>query len=77
MDGDKTIIATPLPFDVLKKVSLVLLFREYDAVGYYKDWSSLNELISLKSISREDEVLLGEKNNALIIIDELRRRTKL
>lgn len=73
MDGDKTIIATPLPFDVLKKVSLVLLFREYDAVGYYKDWSSLNELISLKSISREDEVLLGEKSNALIIIDELRR----
>lgn len=71
MEGNKTIIATPLPLDVLNKISLVMLLREYDAGGYHKDWSILNELISLKSVSKEDEVLLGENGNVLILIDEL------
>lgn len=70
MEEEKTIIATPLQFDVLNKVSLVFLFREYDNVGY-QGWSSRNELISLKSVSREDEVLLGEKDVVLILIDKL------
>ena len=69
MGVDKTIIATPLQFEVLNKISIVLLLREY-TLGLSNGWSCQNELISIKSFSREDEVLLKKKPNALIIIDK-------
>lgn len=70
MEVDKTIIATPLQFEVLNKISIVLLLREYDTLGLRNGWSCQNELISIKSFSREDEAILDEKSNALIIIDK-------
>ena len=70
MGVDKTIIATPLQFEVLNKISIVLLLREYDAYGLPNGWSCQNKLISIKSLSREDEVLLEKKRNALIITDK-------
>ena len=47
------------------------MIREYDDAGFPKGWSCLNELISIKSISSEDEGVLGEKVRALIIVDKL------
>jgi len=69
MGVDKTIIATPLQFEVLNKISIVLLLRE-DTLGLRNGWSCQNKLISIKSFSREDEVLLEKKLNALIVIDK-------